>query len=81
MLKKTLESPLNYEEIKPVNPKGKQPWIFIGRIDAGAEAPVLWLPGTKSQLFGKDPDAGKRRLKAKGERVGKEWDGFDSITN
>ena len=59
MLEKTLESPLDYKEIKPVNPNGNQPWIFIGRTDAKAEAPLLWLPDTKSQLIGKDTDAGK----------------------
>ena len=46
-------------EIKPVNPKGNKPWIFIGRTDPEAEAPILWLPDVKSQLLGKDPDAGK----------------------
>ena len=59
VLKKTLESPLDFKEIKPVNPKGNQRLIFIGRTDAEAEAPVLWPPGGKSQLIGKDPDAGK----------------------
>ena len=47
------------KEIKPVNPKGNQPLKFIGRIDIDAEAPILWLPDAKSQLIGKDPDAGK----------------------
>ena len=59
MLDKTLESVLNYREIKPVNPKGYQPWMFIGRTDAEAEAPILWLPDVKNWLIGKDPDAGK----------------------
>ena len=59
MLEKTLESPLDSKEIKPVNPKGNQPWIFTGRTDAEAKAPVLWPPDAKSQLTGKDPDAGK----------------------
>ena len=59
VLEKTLESPLDIKEIKPVNPKGNQPWIFIGRTDAEAEAPVLWPSNVKSQLLGKDPDAGK----------------------
>ena len=59
MLEKTLESPLDCREIKPVNPKGNQPWIFTGRTDAEAEAPVLWPPDVKSQLMGEDPDAGK----------------------
>ena len=56
---KTLESPLDSKEIKPVNPKGSQPWIFIGRTDAEGEAPILWPPDDKSRLIGKDPDAGK----------------------
>ena len=57
LLEKTLESPLDGKEIKPVNPKGNQPWIFTGRTDA--EAPILWPPDGKSWLIGKDPDAGK----------------------
>ena len=57
MLEKTLESPLDFSEIKPVSPKGNQPWILIGRTDA--EAPVFWAPEAKSQLIGKDFDAGK----------------------
>ena len=57
MLEKILESPLDCKKIKPINPKGNQPWIFIGRIDAKAEAPILWPPDSKSQLTGKDPDA------------------------
>ena len=56
---KTLESPLDCKEIKPVKPKGNQPWIFIGRTDAKAEAPILWPPDVMSRLIGKDPDAGK----------------------
>ena len=59
MLGKTLESPLNCKEIKPVNPKGNQYWIFIGRTEAEAETSVLWPPDTKSWLIRKDPDAGK----------------------
>ena len=59
VLEKTLESPLNSKEIKPVNPKGNQPSIFIGRIDAEAEALILWPLDMKSQLTGKVPDAGK----------------------
>ena len=59
VLDKTLENPLDSKEIKPVNSKGNQPWIFIGRTDAEAEAPRLWPPDGKSQLNGKDPDAGK----------------------
>ena len=62
-----LESPLDYKEIQPVNPKGTQPWIFTRRTDGEAEAPILWLPDVKSQVIGKDPDAGKDgRQKKKG---------------
>ena len=59
MLEKTLESPLNSKEIKPVNPKGNQPWIFTGRTDAETEVPVLQPLNAKSQLMGRNPDAGK----------------------
>ena len=59
VLEKTFESPLDYKEIKPVNPKGNQPWIFIGRTDAEAEAPILWPPDVNNWLLGKDPDTGK----------------------
>ena len=59
VLQKTLESPLDSKEIKPVNPKGNQPWVFIERTDAEIEAPILWLPDVKNQLMGKDPDTGK----------------------
>ena len=59
VLEKALESPLDSKGIKPINPKGIQPWIFIGRTDAEAEAPLLWPPDMKSWLIGKDPDAGK----------------------
>ena len=59
VLEKTLESPFDSKEIKPVNPKGNQSWIFIGRTDAEAEAPIFWLPDAKSWLMGKDPDARK----------------------
>ena len=54
-----LRSPLDSKEIQPVSPRGNQPWIFIGKTDAEAEAPILWLPDAKSLLIGKDPDAGK----------------------
>ena len=59
MLEKTVESPLDCKEIKPVHPKENQSWIFIGRTDAEAEAPILWLPDAKSWFIRKDPDAGK----------------------
>ena len=59
VLEKTLESPLESKEIKPVNPKGNQPLIFVAKTDAEAEAPILWPPDVKSRLTGKDTDAGK----------------------
>ena len=59
VLEKTLESPLDSKEVKPVNPKGNQPWIFIGRTGAEAETPVLWPPDAKNGPIGKDPDARK----------------------
>ena len=59
VLEKTLESPLDCKEIKPVNPKGNQPSIFFGRTDAEAEALILWPPDVKNWLIGKAPDAGK----------------------
>ena len=59
VLEKTLESPLDCREIKPVSPEGNQKWIFIGRTDAKAETPILWPPHLKNWLTGKDPDAGK----------------------
>ena len=54
VLEKTLEYPLDSKEIKPVKPKGNQPWILIGRTDAEVEAPILWSPDKKSQLIGKE---------------------------
>ena len=62
VLKNTLENPLDFKEIKPVNPKGNQSWIFTGGIDAKAEAPILWPPVAKNWLIGKDPDAGTQAL-------------------
>ena len=59
VLEKTLESPLDCKEIKSVNPKGNQSWIFIGRTDVEAETPILWLPDAKNWLIWKDSDAGK----------------------
>ena len=67
MLEKTLESPSDSKEIKPVNLQENHSWIFIGRTDAEAEAPILWPPDAKNWLIGKDPDAGKGwRQKEKG---------------
>ena len=62
------------KEIKPINPKGDQPWIFIERTDAEAEAPILWPPDEKSQLIGKDPDDGKDG-RQKEKEGGRGWDG------
>ena len=71
VLKNTLESPLDCKEIKLVNPKGNKSWIFIGRTDTEAEAPVLWPPDAKSQLIGKDPGAGQEEKgTAEDEMVG-----------
>ena len=76
VLEKTLESPLDWKEIKLFNPKGNQSWIFIGRIDA--ETPILWPPHAKSSLIWKDPDPGKDwRQEEKGTRM--RW--LDGITN
>ena len=65
VLEKTLESPLDCKEIQPVYPQGDQSWVFIGRTDAEAEAPILWPPDAKSLLTGKDPDAGDRRRRGR----------------
>ena len=73
------ESPLDCKEIKPVNPKGNQSWIFIRRTNAEAETPILWPPDVKNWLTGKDPDAGKEwRWEEKGTT---EMRCFDSITD
>ena len=68
LLEKTLESPLDCKEIQPINPKGNQPWTFIGRTDAEAKAPIIWPPDVKSWVIEKDSDAGKDwRQEEKGE--------------
>ena len=79
VLEKTLLSPLDCKEIQPVHPKGNQSWIFIGRTDAKAEAPILWPPDAKNWLTGKDPDAGKdwRRWRRGRQKI--RW--LDGITN
>ena len=59
VLEKTLGSPLDCKEIQPVHSEGDQSWVFIGRIDAEAETPILWPPEVKNRLMGKEPDAGK----------------------
>ena len=76
-LEKTFESPLDCKEIQPVNPKGNQSWIFIGRTDAETEAPLLWLPNMQNWLIGKDPDAGRNwRQEEKGTTEDELLDGI-----
>ena len=79
MLEKALESPLGCREIQPVHPKGNQSWIFIGRTEAEAEAPILWPPDGKSWLTGKDPDAGKDWRQGRRGWQRMRW--LDGITN
>ena len=74
VLEKTLESPFDSREIKPVNPKETQPWIFTRRTDAEAEAPVLCPPDAEGCLIGKDPDAGKDWRREEKSTTG--WDGW-----
>ena len=76
MLEKAPESPLGSKEIKPCNPKGNQPWIFLWRTDAEAEAPILWPPDRKSWLNRKDPDAGKDWGQEEKGVTEDEWDGW-----
>ena len=76
VLEKTLESPLDSKEIKPVSPKENQPWIFVGRTDDEAEAPILWQSDVKSQLIGKDPDAGKEWRQEEKGTTGNEMVGW-----
>ena len=73
VLEKSLESPLDCKEIQPIHPEGDHPWIFIGRTDAEAEAPIVWPPDAKSFLIGKD--SCWERLKAKGQGGSRWWDG------
>ena len=75
VLEKTLESPLNYKEIQPIHPKGNQSWIFIGRTDAKAEAPILWPPDSKNWFIRKDPDA-RKDWRQEGEGDNRGWDGW-----
>jgi len=79
VLEKTLESPLDSKEIKAVNPKGNQSWIFIGRTDA--EAPILWPPDANSQLTGKDPDAGNERGQEEKRTIEEEMVGWHHRVN
>ena len=78
VLEKTLESPLDSKEIKSVNPNGNEPWIFTGRTNAEAEAPILQPPDAKNWLVGKDPDGGKDWEQERG-RQSMRW--LDGITN
>ena len=78
VLEKTIESPLDSKDIKPFNPKGNQPWMFIGRTDAKAETPILWPPHVKSWLFWKDAGAGKDWGQ---EEKGTTEDELDGITD
>ena len=81
VLEKTLESPLDCKEIKPVHPKGNQSWIFTGWTDAEVEAPVLWPPDVKSQLTGTDSDAGKDWEQEKKETTKDEMVGWHQWLN
>ena len=82
VLEKTLESPLDCKEIKPVNSKGDRSWIFIGRTDAEAETPILWPPDGKSWLIRKDPDAGKDwRWEEKGTTEARRLDDITESTD
>ena len=74
VLERTLESPLDCKEIKPVNPKGNQSWIFIRRTDAEAETSILWPSDVKNWFIGKDPDAGKDWRQEEKGMTG--WDGW-----
>ena len=75
----SLGSPFECKEIKPVNPKENQPWIFIGRTDAEAEVEILWPPDAKSWLIGKDPDAGKIEGRKRRGQQRMRW--LDGITD
>ena len=79
VLKKILESPLDWKEIKSVNPKRNHSWIFIGRTDAEAETPILWSPEVKNWLIGKDSNAGKDWSRRRRGRQRMRW--LDSITD
>ena len=79
VLEKTLESPLNSKEIKPVNPKGNKSWMFIRRTDAEAEAAILWPPDVKNRLIRKYPDAGKIECRKRMEWQRMTW--LDGITD
>ena len=80
VLEKTLENPLDCKEIQQIHPKGDQSWVFIGRTDAEAETPILWLPHAKSCLIGKGPDAGRHwGQKEKGQQRMRWLDGITDL--
>ena len=79
VLEKPLESHLDCKEIQPVHPKGDHSWVFIGRTDAEAEIPILWPPHVKSQLLGKDSDAGGIGGRKRRGRQRMRW--LDGITD
>ena len=78
VLKRVLESPLDYKKIEPVHPKRDQSWVFIGRTDVEVETPILWPPDVKNWVIWKDPDAGKDWRQ---EEKGMEGDKMDGITD
>ena len=78
-MEKTLKSPLDCKEIKPVNPKGNQPWIFIGRTDAEVEAPILWPPDVKTDSLEKTLMLGKMEGKKRSVQQRRRW--LDGITD
>ena len=81
VLEKTLEGPLDCKEIQPVHPKGNLSWIFIGKTDAEAAAPILWPPDEKNWFTGKDPDAGKDWRREKKRATEDEMDGWHHWLN
>ena len=81
VLEKILESPLDYKEIQPVNAKGNQSWIFIGRTDVEAETPILWPPDVKNWIIWKDPDAGKHWRREEKDTVEGEMVGWHHQLN
>ena len=81
VLEKTLESPLDYKEVQPVHPKGDQSWVFTGRTDVEAEAPILWPPHAKSWLIRKDSDAGRNWGQEENGRTDNEMVGWHHWLN
>ena len=81
VLEKSLESPLECKEIRPVNRKGNQSWIFIGKADSESKAPILWLRDVKNRLIGKDPDAGLGNIETRRSRGWQRMRWLDGISN